>query len=72
MQAGHDRFGIRELRDRSGRDEARRLDLAHAGVGQQLDEVELVIGPNDGGLGLQAVARADLVDPDLARRHAGR
>ena len=52
-----------------GTDEAGRLDLAEPGVDQQLDEPALRRGGDGRGLVLQAVARPDLVDPDVVARH---
>ncbi len=69
----HQLVGVRELRDRLGRDERRRLDLLEAGVDQQLDEAQLGVDRDRDRLVLEAVARPDLVDPDAAlagsRRH---
>src|SRR4029078_10786210 len=66
---------VSKLRDRLGRDERRRLDLAQPRVDQQLDEAELRIRRDPLGLVLEAVARPDLVDPDVsvvgARAHRG-
>ena len=70
-EAGHQRIRVGELRDRPRGDEARRLDLAQAGVGQELDEARLGRGRDRERLVLEAVARPDLVDPDrLAHRVA--
>src|SRR5205814_5047330 len=71
LEAAHHLVGIGELGDGCRGDEARRLDLAQSGVAQELDEAELVIGLDAGGFGLKAVTRTDLVDADLAGRHAG-
>ena len=55
---------IGELRHRARADERRRLDVAHAGGDQGIDDLGLDLGRNEVGLGLEAVARADLGDRD--------
>ncbi len=65
-QARQQQVGIRELRDGPWRDEAGGLDLAQAGRHEQLDEVALDVRGDRHRLVLEAVARADLVDADVA------
>ena len=65
-QAGDELVGVGELRDGLRRDERGRLDLAQAGVGQELDEPKLRPGRDRDRLVLQPIAWADLVDPDAA------
>ena len=62
--------GIGHRRHRLGRHEADRLDVAHTGRCQCVDEPGS-LGGGDGLLGLQTVARSDLPDrdvPDATRR----
>ena len=56
--------GVGELRDDVGAHEARRLDPLHAGARERVDQAHLVVGRDDLGLVLEAVARADLADAD--------
>ncbi len=69
LECAHQLVGISELRDRLRRYEGGRLDLSQAGIGQEGDEVELRLGRDRPLLVLQAVSRADLVDPHLSLWH---
>ncbi len=69
IEARHELVRVGQLRDRPGRDEAGGLDLAQPGIGEELDEAQLRVGADRGGLVLEAVAGANLVDPDVAVAH---
>ncbi len=67
-EGGHQLVGVGELGDRGRRDERRRLDLAEARVGEQLQVAELRLERDGRGFVLEAVARPDFVDPDAIGR----
>ena len=54
--------GVGQLGDDVGAHEARRLDAPQAGAHERVDEPHLVVGRDDLGLVLEAVAGADLAD----------
>ena len=56
---------------RSATTKRRRLDLAQAGVGEELDEPRACRGRDRRRLVLEPVARPDLVDPDVLGRRLG-
>src|SRR4051794_5123598 len=58
---------VGQLRDDVGADEARDLQPLDAGARELLDEPDLVLGGDDLGLVLKAVARADLADAHAVR-----
>jgi len=60
--------GVGELGD-VGPDEAGELDPAQAAGREQLDECDLVVGGDDLGLVLEAVAGTDLAYAHPARQH---
>ena len=62
---------VGELRHRARADERRRLDVPHAGGDQRVDDLGLDGGRDEHGLGLEAVARADLGDGDARARVSG-
>ena len=66
-ERGHQRHRHRRAAGwRCGETKRRRLDLAQAGVGEERDEAGLGRGRDRRRFVLEAVARADLVDPDAA------
>ena len=62
VDAGQHLVGVGQLGDDVGAHEARRLDAPQAGAHERVDEPHLVVGRDDLGLVLEAVARADLAD----------
>src|SRR5207245_464997 len=64
LHAVRDGLVVGELRDPARRDEARELDAAEAGVGEEAGERDLVFGGDEGRLVLEAVSKSDLVDAD--------
>src|SRR5262249_14186777 len=55
---------VGELGDPARADERADLDRAEAGVGERVDEHDLLVGGDEARFVLQPVARADLVDGD--------
>ena len=67
LEAFHHGLGIGPARHQARIDERANLDVAKAGLGQGLDQPDLVGGSDRSGLDLEALARAFLMDV-----HAGR
>ena len=67
-EAAGDRLGIRPARDEPRIDEAADLDVVEPGLGQRLDQRDLVGGGDRAGLDLEALARAFLEDVDAVRQ----
>src|SRR5262249_33184985 len=63
--------GVGELRDPLRVHERADLDVGQPGVAERVDEGDLRVGRDHARLVLQPVARADLVDRDLARQAVG-
>src|SRR4051794_16599120 len=63
-RALEDLAAVGELRDDVGAHEARDLEALEAAVRERLDQTDLVVGGDDLGLVLKAIARADLADAD--------
>ena len=60
--AAHHFFGIAQVGNGLGRGEGGDLDLGQAGVGQAVDQGDLVFGGYEGRLDLEAVAGGDVLD----------
>ena len=70
--AGEHLLGVRHLRHPFRADERRDFDDGQAGGAQPVDELDLVGGRDGDALVLQAVARPDFDDGDVASGHSPR
>ena len=60
--ARHDLLGVAQLRDHLGMHERRHLDARHTRRGQQVDDLDLLIGGDEVRLDLEPVPGPDLTD----------
>jgi hypothetical protein len=64
-ESGDDVFGIRPSRHDARTDERGSLDMMQPGLGERLDQLDLVGGADRAGFDLEPFARAFLVDLHL-------
>ena len=70
--AGHDRLGVAQLGDGLGVHERGDLDAGHAGLGEAIDHVDLLLGRDEVRLDLKAVPGAHLANRDALRQSHAR
>src|SRR6202048_2036354 len=67
-EPGDDVFGVRPARHETRADERGGLDLVQAGLGERLNQLDLVRGADRAGFDLEPFARAFLMDFNMCRQ----
>ena len=62
LDAAHHFFGVAQVGNGLGRGEGGDFDLGQAGVGEAVDQGDLVFGRDEGGFDLEAVTGGDVLD----------